>query len=49
MDPMTLYKPRNIPTIEAIDGPGGTKVFVKDDKVVSLPNAEFDALYEKAA
>jgi hypothetical protein len=45
---MVLYKPKNVPTIDAIDGPNNTKIFVKDDKVVSLPTAEFETLYEKA-
>lgn len=46
---MALYKPKNVQAIDALELPDGTYAFVKDGKLVSLPKAEFDALYEKAA
>ena len=44
---MANYKPKNVPTIDAIEGENGTMVFMKDGKLVSMPKAEFDTQYEK--
>ena len=45
---MALYKPKNVPTIDAIEGENGQMVFMKDGKLVQMPSAEFQAQYEKA-